>query len=67
MRKLFALAAVATFALTLTLGVIGCAKTEQTTTEGSSTTETPPPYQPGPASRQPAPVDTAAADTTSHM
>ena len=62
MRKLFALAAVATFALTLTLGVIGCAKTEQTTTEGSSTTETP-----APAAETPAPVDTAAADTTSHM
>lgn len=61
MRKLFALAAVATFALTLTLGVIGCAKTEQTTTEGSSTTET------TPAPETPAAPDTAVLDTTSHM
>jgi hypothetical protein len=60
MRKLFALAAVATFALTLTLGVIGCAKTEQTTTEGT-TTETPAPAP------EPAPADTAVIDTTSHM
>ena len=61
MRKLFALAAVATFALTLTLGVIGCAKTEQTTTEGT-TTETP-----APAPETTAPADTAVLDTTSHM
>ena len=61
MRKLFALAAVVTFALTLTLGVIGCAKTEQTTTEGSSTTtETTPQEMPAPDS---AGVDTSA----SHM
>ncbi len=62
MRKLFALAAVATFALTLTLGVIGCAKTEQTTTEGTST-ETP-----APAPEATTPPDTATVvDTTSHM
>jgi hypothetical protein len=63
MRKLFALAAVATFALTLTLGVIGCAKTEQTSTEGSSTTtETAPP-----PAETPAAPESAGVDTTSHM
>ncbi|MGH7723970.1 MAG: hypothetical protein ACREOU_00935 [Candidatus Eiseniibacteriota bacterium] len=60
MRKLYALAAVAMFALTLTLGTVGCApKTEESST---TTTETTPP-----PAETPAAVDTAATDTTSHM
>ena len=63
MRKLIALAAVAAFALTLSLGTIGCApkaddaavETTTTTTTTETTTETPV-------------VDsTAVVDTTSHM
>ena len=62
MRKLIALAAVAAFALTLSLGTIGCApkaddaavETTTTTTTTETTTETP--------------VDTTVVvDTTSHM
>jgi hypothetical protein len=62
MRKLIALAAVAVFALTLSLGIIGCApkaeetpvqETTTTTTTTETTTETP--------------IDTTVTDTTSHM
>ncbi len=63
MRKLFALAAVAMFALTLTLGTMGCApKTEESTTPA----ETPAPAP----ETAPAPTDTTmggSTDTTSHM
>jgi hypothetical protein len=59
MRKLIALAAVAVFALTLSLGTIGCApkaeeaaETTTTTTTTETTTET-------------VPVDTTMMDTTS--
>ena len=64
MRKLFALAAVAVFALTLSLGTIGCApKAEET-----PATETPAETTPAPA-ETPAPMDSTAApaDTASHM
>lgn len=64
MRKLFALAAFAVFALTLSLGTIGCApKAEETpaveTTTTTTTTET---------TTEAVPMDsTAMTDTTSHM
>jgi hypothetical protein len=62
MRKLIALAAVAVFALSLSLGTIGCApkaeeaavETTTTTTTTETTTETVAP-------------DTTVTDTTSHM
>jgi hypothetical protein len=59
MRKLFALAAMAVFALTLSLGTIGCApKAEETP---ATVEETPAPAP------EPAPMDTAMTDTTSQM
>ena len=63
MRKLFALAAVAVFALTLSLGTIGCAPKAEETPAPETTTEAP-----APAAETPAMDSTAApADTASHM
>ena len=64
MRKLFALAAVAVFALTLSLGTIGCAPKAEETPAPETTTEAP-----APAAETPAPMDSTAApaDTASHM
>ena len=61
MRKLFALTAVAVFALTLSLGTIGCAPKQEETPATEETT--PPPAE----TTTPAPMDTAMTDTTSHM
>jgi PBP1b-binding outer membrane lipoprotein LpoB len=62
MRKLIALAAVTVFALTLSLGMIGCApKAEETPAETTTTTTT------TETTTETTPVDTAATDTTSHM
>lgn len=57
MRKLYALAAISLFALTLTLGTIGCAPKQEEAT---------PPAEPTPT-ETPAPPDSAGFDTTSHM
>lgn len=61
MRKLFALAAMAVFALTLSLGTIGCAPkaAEETPAPAESSMETPPAETPM--------ADSTMADTTSHM
>jgi PBP1b-binding outer membrane lipoprotein LpoB len=62
MRKLIALAAVTVFALTLSLGMIGCApKAEETPAETTTTTTT------TETTTETTPVDTAMTDTTSHM
>ena len=59
MRKLFALAAVAVFALTLSLGTVGCApKAEETPAPAEETT--PPVETPA------APMDTMPDTTTTH-
>ena len=60
MRKLFALAAMAMFALTLSLGTIGCAPKAEEAAAPAETMETP---------AAEAPMDSmgAMADTTSHM
>ncbi len=58
MRKLIALAAMAVFALTLSLGTIGCAPKAEETPAPETTTE-------APAVEAPAPMDSASmADTT---
>jgi hypothetical protein len=64
MRKLIALAAVAVFALTLSLGTSGCApKADEGSTETTTTTTT------TETTTETAPMDSMGgmADTTSHM
>jgi len=60
MRKLFALAAVTVFALTLSLGTIGCAPKAEETPAMTETTETPAPVAETPA----APMDSTMGGTT---
>ena len=58
MRKLIALAAVTMFALTLSLGSIGCAPKPEEATETTTTTTT------TETTTETVPVDTALTDTT---
>ena len=59
MRKLIALAAVTMFALTLSLGTMGCApKAEETPVQETTTTTT--------ETTTETPIDTTVIDTTTH-